>query len=66
MKVCSVQGPYSGNGAQIADTMTSTLLNPCIKQGNSGVDSDCDDINGQCGTYRYWLMEYAGEYDWAL
>lgn len=66
VKVCAVQGRYSGNAAQIADTMTAMLLDPCIKQGKSGVESDCANVNGQCGAYRYWLTEYGGDFDWAV
>ncbi|KAK8113811.1 uncharacterized protein PG998_001698 [Apiospora kogelbergensis] len=67
VKVCAVTGPYTGKAVQIANTITSTLLNPCLDaQGKSGVDSDCSAINSQCGSFRYWLQEYTGEYDWAL
>ncbi|KAK8020003.1 hypothetical protein PG990_005141 [Apiospora arundinis] len=68
VKVCSVAGsPYTGKAEQIANTIESTLLDPCLKaQGKSGVDADCTEINSQCGTYRFWLQEYTGEYDWAL
>ncbi|KAK8088484.1 hypothetical protein PG997_003445 [Apiospora hydei] len=64
VKVCSTSGSFSENAAHIADTMTTTLLGPCVKaQGKSGVDSDCAAVDTQCGTYRWWLTQYGGEYD---
>ncbi|KAK7950898.1 uncharacterized protein PG986_006626 [Apiospora aurea] len=64
VKVCSVSGSFTGNAAHIAGTMTTTLLGPCAKaQGKSGVDSDCAAVDSRCGTYRWWLAQYGGEYD---
>ncbi|KAK8055694.1 hypothetical protein PG993_000921 [Apiospora rasikravindrae] len=68
VKVCSVSGSsFTADAAHIADTMTATLLDPCVKtQGKSGVGADCAAVESGCGTYRWWLTEYGGEYDWAV
>ncbi|KAK7970124.1 hypothetical protein PG996_001441 [Apiospora saccharicola] len=66
VKICAEKNPYTGNVTQIVNTITSTLLNPCIRKGLGGVDSDCASFDSQCGTFRYWLIAYGGEYDWAV
>ena len=72
-QVCATENPDKSpardalfvDAALVADTLTRTVLEECVAtKRESGVASDCADVEDEaCGTYRFWLQDYNGEFD---
>ncbi|OTB03126.1 hypothetical protein M426DRAFT_24142 [Hypoxylon sp. CI-4A] len=52
------QEVYSEDSQRIADILTNSILDTCIRDGKSGGVADCEDITSTCGTYRFSLQAY--------
>ncbi|KAI0839030.1 hypothetical protein F5Y06DRAFT_296197 [Hypoxylon sp. FL0890] len=54
------QEAYEADSQFVVDTMTNSILNTCVSNGESGAAADCADVSSTCGRYRFSLQAYEG------